>query len=75
MDPRPPTPTPITVGPITGAPSGKTVSSEFVKEVIRAVADVLRLLDYYLGHEWSKEHMTRDFATELGLCDGTDSEE
>jgi hypothetical protein len=43
------------------------VDGQFLKEVIEAVSDSLRLLDYYSGQAWALQWLTQETIEELGL--------
>src|SRR5439155_24767143 len=45
----------------------ETVEIEFLDEVLDAVAEVLRLLDYYGGHEWALRYLSIETKQALGL--------
>jgi hypothetical protein len=46
--------------------SGKAdVSWQTSNETLRVVGDVLWLLDYYAGHTWALEHITRQMIDQL----------
>ncbi|HLF43043.1 MAG TPA: hypothetical protein VJA46_05885 [Acidimicrobiia bacterium] len=47
--------------------TGIETTTEFVDETLQAVSDILRLLDYYRGHEWATTYMNYPFAVALGL--------
>jgi hypothetical protein len=49
--------------------AGTETTADSVDETIQAVSDVLRLLDYYRGHEWASTYMTYPSAVALGLRD------
>lgn len=44
---------------------GKEVNPEKLAEILRAVRDVLYLLDYYRGHDWALERCSSSFRAEL----------
>jgi hypothetical protein len=46
---------------------GATVKPTTCEEVLESVADVLRLCDYYSGHEWALNYVSSDTRMELGL--------
>ena len=55
MDPRPPTPTPITVGPTTGAPSIVDLYQQLHERVIALGEDIERLFRaQYVGYRIGK---------------------
>ena len=49
------------------AHTGWEATIELVDETLQAVKDILRLLDYYRGHDWARHLMSYPFAVALGL--------
>jgi len=49
------------------AHAGSEPSYDTVEEILRAVRDVLWLLDYYRGFEWALDNLTGETMTALGL--------
>jgi hypothetical protein len=49
-------------------PKGIPLTRDFLDETLEAVRDLLWLLDYYAGHLWAKEHVSRKRSEELSAC-------
>ena len=49
----------------------ESVDGQFLKEVIEAASDSLRMLDYYSGHAWALRFLTSETIEELGLSNRT----